>query len=88
MVYRKSAKGIPPLRRSKPSKKAQNKWDEIEKKIYEDNKWRNDWKIQLHWHKLERVNLRFQTKRNKSYSVSSNKFYLNKGDITSHSVGH
>ena len=82
-----SDKGLPPLRRSKLSKKSQDKEDEI-KKLYEDNKWWNDWKLQLHWHKLEWVNPRSQTKRNKSYSVSSNKFSLNKVDKTSHWVGH
>ena len=39
----KSAKGLPPLKRSKPSKKAQDNQDEIQKKLYEANKWWNDW---------------------------------------------
>ena len=83
----KSAKGIPPLRRSTLSKKAQDKEDKI-KKLYEDNKWWNYWKFQLHWKKLEWVNKISQTKIGKPYSVSSDKIYLNKGDITSNWVGH
>ena len=35
----KSSKGIPPLRISKISKKAQDKEDKIRKKLYEANKW-------------------------------------------------
>ena len=48
----KTAKGIPPLRRTKLSKKAQERQDEIQKYIYEASKWLNDWKFQLNWHKL------------------------------------
>ena len=44
----KSAKGLPPLSRSKLIKKAQDKEDEIKKKLYQANKWWNDWKFQLH----------------------------------------
>ena len=58
------------------------------KKIYEANKWWNDWKYPLHWNKLEWVNPISETKRNKPFSFSSRKFYLNKGDKTSHWVGH
>ena len=48
----KSAKELPPLRRTKLSKKQERK-DEIKQKLYEANKWWNDWKFQLHWQKLE-----------------------------------
>ena len=83
----KSAKGLPLLRISTLSKKPQDKEDEI-KKNYEANKWWNDWKLKLHWNKLEWVNPRSQTKSDKPFSVSSRSFYLNKGDITSNWVGH
>ena len=43
----KSAKGLPPSKRPKLSKKAQEKEDEIQKKLYEANKWWNDRKYQL-----------------------------------------
>ena len=42
MVYGKTAKGLPPLKRSKLSKKSQDKEDE-NKKLREANKWWNDW---------------------------------------------
>ena len=52
MVYVKSAKGLPPLMRTKLIKKSQENQDEIQKNLYEANKWWNDWKFQLHWNKL------------------------------------
>ena len=58
------------------------------KKLYEDNKWWNYWKFQLHCNKLEWVNPRIKIKMNKPYSVSSNKFCLHKVDIKSHWVGY
>ena len=48
MVHGKSAKGLPPLRRTKLSKQSQEKKDEIQEKLYDANKWWNDWKFQLH----------------------------------------
>ena len=39
---KKSAKVLPPLRRTKLSKKAQERQDEMQKKLYEANKWWND----------------------------------------------
>ena len=49
--------------------------------------WWNDWKFQLHWNMLEWVNLKSTTKRVKTFSVSSNKFYINNNDRTDHFVG-
>ena len=66
----KRAKRLPPIRITKLSKKAQDKEDEI-KKLYEANKWWNDWRFQLHWYNLEWVNRRSQIKRKKPFSVSS-----------------
>ena len=43
-----SAKGVPPLKRSKLRKKSQEKEDELQEKLYQNNKWWNDWRIQLH----------------------------------------
>ena len=70
MVTGKSAKGLPPLRRSTLSKKSQEKEDKI-KKLYEANKWFKYWIFQLHQNKLEWFNTRSQTKRNKNFAVSS-----------------
>ena len=58
------------------------------KKLYEANKWWNEWKFQLHWHKSEWLNPKSITKRDKPYSVSSKTFHLNKNDKTAHWVGH
>ena len=67
----KSARVPPPLRRTKLSKKSQDKEDKSNKKLYEANRWWSYCKFQLHWNKLEWVNPRRQTKRNKHFSVSS-----------------
>ena len=84
----KSAKVLPPLRITKLSKKSQENQYEIQKKLYEANKWWNDQKSKLHWHKLEWVNSKPLNKRYKTYSVSPKTFYLNKNYRTSHWVGH
>ena len=80
-------RGIPTLRRIKLNKKSQERLDEI-KKLYEANKWWNDWIFQLHWNKLEWVDPKSLMKRDKSYSVSSKNIYLDKNDIMAHWVGH
>ena len=70
----KSAKGLPPLKRKKPSKKTQERQDEIQNKLYEANRLWNDWKFQLHWNKLEWVYPKSNPKRVKPFSVSSKSF--------------
>ena len=72
----KSARGISPLKRAKLSKKAQERKDVIQKKLYEANRWWNDWKFQLHWNNLEWVDTKYNPKRVKPFSVSSNCFVL------------
>ena len=54
---KKCVRGLPPLKRTKLSKKAQERHDYIQKKLYESNRSWNDWKFQLHWNKLEWVDL-------------------------------
>ena len=76
MVYGKSARGLPPLKRKKLSKKAHERQDVIEKKLYEANRWWNDWKSQLHWNKLEWVDPVSTPKRVKPFSVSSKSYIL------------
>ena len=71
MVHGKSDRGLPPLRRTELSIKAQERQDELQKYIYEANKRWNDWKFQLHCHKLEWVNPKSNPKRVKPFSVSS-----------------
>ena len=73
---------------SKLSKKSQENQDEIQKKLYEANKWWNDWKFQLHWNNFEWVDPKYLIKRDKPYSVYSKKFYLNKKYRTARWVGY
>ena len=87
MVYENISKGLPPLRGSTLSKNHKIRKMKFKKLNEANNRWK-DWRFQLHWKKLEWVNPRSQTKRNKPFSVSSRKFYLNKVDRTSHWVGH
>ena len=70
MVYGKSARGLPPLKGTKLSTKAQERQDVIQKKLYEANRWWNDWRFQLHWNNLEWVDPKSNPKRVKSFSVS------------------
>ena len=81
-------RGLPPCKRTKLSKKSQEGQDIIEKKLYESNRWSNDWKLQLHWNKLEWVDPKYTPKRLKLVSVSSKVLYISKNDRTAHFVGH
>ena len=69
----KCERGLTPLKRTRPGKKAQDRHDFILKKLYESNRWWNDWRFQLHWNKLEWVDPKSTPKRVKPYSVSSKK---------------
>ena len=84
----KSARGLPPLNKTKPSKKSQERQDVIQKKLFETNRWRKDWKFQLHWNKLEWVDPKSNPKIVKPYSVSSTFLNISKIDRKSHFVGH
>ena len=88
MVFEKGEKGLPPLKRAKLSKKAQDRHDLIKKTLHESNRWWNDWKFQLHWNKLEWVDPESTPKRVKPYYGSSKKLYINNNDRTAHFVGH
>ena len=69
----KGARGLTPLSRTKLRKKAQERQDEIQKKLYETNNWWNDWKFQLHLNKLEWVDPKYNPKIVKPFYVSSKK---------------
>ena len=84
----KSDRGLPPLKRKKLSKKTQERQDVIQKKLYEANRWWNDWKLKLHWNKLEWVDPKYNPKIFKPFSVSSKKLYTSKNYRTDHFVGH
>ena len=88
MVYEKSARGLPQLKRTKLSKKSQERQDVIKNKLYEANRWWNDRRFQLNWNKLEWVDPESNPKIVKPFSVSSKEFYISKNDIKAHFVGH
>ena len=50
---KKSARGLPQLKRTKLSKKSEERQYVIQNKLYEANRQWNDWKFQLHWYNLE-----------------------------------
>ena len=68
---KKSARVLPQLKRTKLSKKAQERQDYIQNKMYESNGWWNDWRFQLYWNKLEWFDPKSTPKRVKPFSVSS-----------------
>ena len=84
----KCKKGLPPLKRTKLGKKAQKRQDLLKNELSKADMWWNDWKFQLHWNMLEWVDSKSTTKRVKSFSFSSNKFYINNNDRTAHFIGH
>ena len=49
---------LPPLKKRKLSKKAEEKEDEIKRNLQTANQNWNEWKFQIHWNKLEWVNPR------------------------------
>ena len=71
MIYEKSARGLPPLKITKLSKKAQERQNLIQKNLFEANRCYNDCKFQLNWNNLEWVDPKSNPKRVKPYSVSS-----------------
>ena len=84
----KISRGLPPLKKTNLSKKAQERQDEIQKKLYEANRWWNDWKFQLHWNNLEWVDPKYNPRRVKPFTVSSKNFYISKNDRKAHFIGH
>ena len=76
------------MKRKKLSKKAQERQNCIQKKLYESNSWCNDWKFQLHWNKLEWVDPKSTPKIVKLFSFSSKKLYIGKNGRTAHFLGY
>ena len=69
------------------SKTAQEKNDKIKQKLHTANSNWYDWKLQLHWNKLEWFIPRSKNVR-KTYSTSSKKFYIEQKYRTSNWVVH
>ena len=85
----KCAKGLPPLKRTKLSKKSQKRDDLIKNKLFQSNMWWNDWKFQIHRNMIEWVDPKSTPKRVKPFSVSSKKLYIdNNNNRTAHFFGH
>ena len=87
-LYGKNTKELPPLRKQKLSKKAQEEYDNIKRELYTVNKNSNDWKFQFNQNKIKWVNPRSKIKREKIYSVPSKKTILIKIFEKSNWVGH
>ena len=88
MVSEKCARGLPPLKITKRSKKSKETQDYIQKKLYESNRWCNYCKFQLYWNNPEWFDPKSTPKRVKPFSVSSKKLYISKNDRAAHFVGH
>ena len=86
-IYGKRLRDYHHLGYQKIGKKAQEKDDEITKKLYEANRHWNDWILQLDWNKLEWINPRRKIKI-KAHSVSSKTFFIDKDLRTVRWVGH
>ena len=54
---------LPPPKKMRLRKKAQEKEDEIKRKIYKANQAWNHWNFQMHWNKFEWVNPRSREER-------------------------
>ena len=61
---------LPPLNKSRLSKKSQEKEDEMKIKITKANQACNDWKFQIHWNALEWVNPRIRYEQRIFFCVS------------------
>ena len=88
MVHEKINENLPPLKKLKLSKKAQEKEDKIKRNIQMENQNWNGWKFQIHWNKLEWVNPRSCSEGRNHFCVSSKKLCLKDNNKTAHWVGH
>ena len=79
---------LPPLNKSKLSKKSQEKQDEIKIKLQTANHNWNDWRFQIHWNKIEWINPRNRNEQKNPFCLSSKKFYMKDNNKTAHWFGH
>ena len=61
---------LPPLKKSKLSKKIRKEENKIIRRLTEENQELNDWKLQIHWNKLYWVNPRSRDGRKNTFCVS------------------
>ena len=70
----KLSNNLPNLKKSKLSKKEQEKEDEIRRNLQKANQYWNDCKIKIHWNKLWWVNPRNCNEQKIQFCVFSNCF--------------
>ena len=80
----KSGQDIPPLKKSKLIKKGQKEQDKTKKRLTEANQKWYDWKFQMHWNKLERVNPRSRDERKNPFCMSSERICFKYNDKPAH----
>ena len=74
MVYEQIKREASTPKEIKLSKRAQEKEDEIKRKLHKDNQDWYYWKIQIHWNKIEWVNPRNRNEQKSQFCVSSKLF--------------
>ena len=83
----KLGQNLPPLKKRRLSTPPPKEEDQIKRKLTEDNQYRNDWKFQIHWNKLELVNPR-SCDEQKIHFVCILKIFLKDNVKTAHWFGH
>ena len=78
---------LPPLKKSKLRKK-QREGNKINRRLTEANQEWCDWKFQIHWNKIERVNPRSRDESKNSFYVSSTKKIFKDNNKPAHWVGY
>ena len=68
---KKLGQKLPPLNKRRLIKKSQKEEDEIKRKLHEANQSWDDFKLQIHWNKIEWVDPRCQDERKNPFCVSS-----------------
>ena len=84
----KLGQNLPPLKKSKLSKKSQKEEDKIKRRLTKANQYWNNWKLQIHWNKLEWVNPRSRDERENPFCVSSQKHCFKDNVKPAHWVGN
>ena len=74
LVYEQITREASTPKEIKLSKRAQEKEDEIKRKLHKDNQDWYYWKIQIHWNKIEWVNPRNRNEQKSPFCVSSKLF--------------
>ena len=68
-----------PIKRKRLGKKDQMKEEKTNNNIFMVNALWNDWKFQIHWHKLELLDLKKRNIKKNIYCSSTHKLYIKYG---------